>query len=293
MSPKTPYMSALLYHGVGVGKTCAGVQITEAWLEFYPQTEVYLVAPPTIQKGFERTIFDINKVVKPTPLKYLKQVFNLTGNTKQENFSINGVQDDYTEISEMFSVFEKEILDSFESEFLNFSKSIYDYTPNNSTNDIGQANAIAGALGVSTSDVSSTISNQANSPETETTLTFKNFQMLFRSLLKIPKVTGDIGSNIVTKIQDDQTNNITNILRQFLNYDVVFKYGNPSLYDKKLFYTFSSLPLTDPYTWEPYTVMTPNAVPTNGGGVSLITSKTNYPNEWSTLYTYVGFSEIP
>jgi hypothetical protein len=63
MSPKTPYMSALLYHGVGVGKTCAGVQITEAWLEFYPQTEVYLVAPPTIQKGFERTIFDINKVV--------------------------------------------------------------------------------------------------------------------------------------------------------------------------------------------------------------------------------------
>jgi hypothetical protein len=63
MSPKTPYMSALLYHGVGVGKTCGGVQITEAWLEFYPQTEVYIVAPPTIQKGFERTIFDINKVV--------------------------------------------------------------------------------------------------------------------------------------------------------------------------------------------------------------------------------------
>jgi len=63
MSPKTPYMSALLYHGVGVGKTCAGVQIMEAWLESYPRTEVYLVAPPTIQQGFYRTIFDINKVV--------------------------------------------------------------------------------------------------------------------------------------------------------------------------------------------------------------------------------------
>jgi hypothetical protein len=63
MSPKTPYMSALLFHGVGVGKTCAAVQIIEAWLETYPRNEVFLVAPPTIQQGFFRTIFDISKVV--------------------------------------------------------------------------------------------------------------------------------------------------------------------------------------------------------------------------------------
>ena len=206
--------------------------------------------------------FDNTKLVKPTPSQYLKQIF--TGQSSQQNYSFNGVSNDYTNISEMFSVFEKNVLDKFETEFLNFSKSVYDYTPGESGN-----------------------------PGTETEKSFKNFQMMFRSLLKIPKVTGDTGSNIVTKIQDSQVGNVTNILRQFLNYDVVFKYGNPSLYDKKLFYTFSSLPLTDPYEWEYYTVMTPNAVPTNGGGVSLITSKTNYPKEWSTLYTYVGFSEIP
>lgn len=62
MSPKTPYMSALLFHGVGVGKTCAGVQIMEAWLETYPNDPVYLIAPNTIQHGFIRTIFDITKV---------------------------------------------------------------------------------------------------------------------------------------------------------------------------------------------------------------------------------------
>ncbi len=62
MSPKTPYMSCLLYHGVGVGKTCAGIQICEAWLGEYPYYEVFLVAPPTIQQGFFRTIFDITKV---------------------------------------------------------------------------------------------------------------------------------------------------------------------------------------------------------------------------------------
>ena len=63
MSPKTPYMSALLYHGVGVGKTCAAVQITESWLESYPNAEVFLVAPPTIQLGFFKTIFDKSKVI--------------------------------------------------------------------------------------------------------------------------------------------------------------------------------------------------------------------------------------
>jgi hypothetical protein len=63
MSPKTPYLSALLFHGVGVGKTCAAIQISEAWLEQYPSQPVIIVCPPTIKQGFIRTIFDISKVV--------------------------------------------------------------------------------------------------------------------------------------------------------------------------------------------------------------------------------------
>ena len=62
MSPRSPYMSALLYHGVGVGKTCAAVQISEAWLETYSEDRVFLIAPPTIQEGFLRTIFDVNRL---------------------------------------------------------------------------------------------------------------------------------------------------------------------------------------------------------------------------------------
>ena len=63
MSPKTPYHSALLYHGVGVGKTCGGIQIAEAWLELFPLTPVYLITPPAIKDGFLRTIFDPSQVV--------------------------------------------------------------------------------------------------------------------------------------------------------------------------------------------------------------------------------------
>jgi len=62
MSSRTPYMSALLYHGVGVGKTCAAVQIAEAWLGSYPKDKIFLIAPPTIQDGFYRTIFDSTKL---------------------------------------------------------------------------------------------------------------------------------------------------------------------------------------------------------------------------------------
>jgi len=233
--------------------------------------------------------FDNSKLSKPSPFAYMKQIFS--GQSKQENFSINGTDSEYSKISEMLSVFEKSVLDEFETVFLNFSKSVYDYSPDTITNSSSQNDVIASALGVSPTDVNT--SSDTSGVVTDTEKTFKNFQMLFRSLMKTPKVTGETGTDIVNKIQNAQVTNVTNVLKQFLNYDVVFKYGNPSFYDKKLFYTFSSLPLTEPYTWESYNSFTPGSVPTNGGGVTLTTSKTNYPNEWIALQTYVGFSEIP
>ena len=65
LSGKTPYNSALLYHGVGVGKTCSAVSIAEAYLYTNPTSKVFIVAPPNIQPNFVRTIFDINSVTIP------------------------------------------------------------------------------------------------------------------------------------------------------------------------------------------------------------------------------------
>lgn len=58
LSPRTPYNSALLFHGVGVGKTCAAVSIAESYLEMFPRRKIFITAPPTIQAGFKTTIFD-------------------------------------------------------------------------------------------------------------------------------------------------------------------------------------------------------------------------------------------
>lgn len=58
LSPQCPYLSALLYHGVGVGKTCAAITIAEAHLQANPSDQVYIVAPRNIHSGFRRTIYD-------------------------------------------------------------------------------------------------------------------------------------------------------------------------------------------------------------------------------------------
>ena len=58
LSPQSPYVSALLYHGVGVGKTCAAITTAEEYLQVYPRESVFIVAPRNIQPGFRRTIYD-------------------------------------------------------------------------------------------------------------------------------------------------------------------------------------------------------------------------------------------
>ena len=62
MSPKTPYNGMLLYHGVGVGKTCTAILAAEAFLELSPKNKVFIIAPPAIQPGFYRTIFDSSRI---------------------------------------------------------------------------------------------------------------------------------------------------------------------------------------------------------------------------------------
>jgi len=202
--------------------------------------------------------FDNSKLTKPESIRYLKQVFS--GQESQENFSINGVVKDYTKISEIFSVFDRDVLDEFEKEFLNFTISVYDY-------DVDK-----------------------NSTETDTQKTFKNFQSLMRNMMKITNTT-TVNEQSVNDVQGKQLTKISNIITQFLNYDYYFKLGNPSSFDKQLFYTFSNNhKIETPVTWDYYNYNTPNSLPS---GSTLNNSINNYPLEWKALETYVGFSEIP
>jgi len=96
---------------------------------------------------------------------------------------------------------------------------------------------------------------------------------------------------LLLNLSKKQGNQINSFLQGLLQEDIYFVYGNPSNYNEKLFYTFSDLSLEGKFTWSNYTETTPNALPTQGG-VTLATSKINYPQVWNTLETYVGFSTI-
>ena len=209
--------------------------------------------------------YDNNKVVPPDPDSYLKYIDN--SGTTQQNFSINKSVNDYSKFDELFSAFDKKSLDILETEFLNFSRSAYDY------------------------DTSILITNNQ---ETETEKGYKNFQMLMRMLMKIPKPLQTTEKAIIEEIQNNQINTFNSYFIGFMDYKVVIKYGNPTNYDKKLFYTFSNKYIEDPYVYQGYQQSSPNTLP-NGitSPVTLSQSKTSNPKTWKALETYVGFSEIP
>jgi hypothetical protein len=210
--------------------------------------------------------FDNNRITKPSPEKYLKQILN--EESQQQSFSFNKSNQDYSSISEMFTTFDKEILDILENEFLNFSKSVYDFS----------------------TSVPETNTTDPNSFKVEL-----NFQALMRQIMKIPKPTGDItnGDLIIQQIQEAQITNFSQYISNFMEYKVGVKHGNPTFFDTKLFYTFSNQFIIDPYTFQGYYVASPNSLPTNGGTITLAQSKTQNPETWKALETYVGFSEVP
>ena len=208
--------------------------------------------------------FDVNELIKPSPTEYMKKI--LPYSSQQTNFNLYGVNSNYSKIDEIFSVFEKSILDKFEEKFLKFSRSIYDYK-----------------------DAPDNVADSIKS--------YGNFQMFFSDLMKIivPSSTSAVtDSFIVGSIIQEQIIKFSSKIKGFMNYEVLIKYGNPSNFDKNLFYTFSDIKkdFESPYLWEKYSITTPNALPNSAGTITLTASKLNYPKEWKVLETYVGFSSV-
>ena len=62
LSYRTPYRSALLYHGVGVGKTCSAITIAEALLSSQTNTEpmIWVIMPQSLKNSFKSQVFNID-----------------------------------------------------------------------------------------------------------------------------------------------------------------------------------------------------------------------------------------
>lgn len=63
LSPNTQYRGILIFHGVGVGKSCSGISIAENFKDVYGDLEnrILILASQNIQIGWRKTIFDPRK----------------------------------------------------------------------------------------------------------------------------------------------------------------------------------------------------------------------------------------
>lgn len=237
-------------------------------------TLVPVTSNSSVYNGTVRTLwsapnygyFDNGQISYPQPDSYVNYIDSNV--SSQSPFSILNTNT-YSKIEEIFSVFEKRILDSFEDEFLKFCK-----IGTNAEIEIEQSQFLQ-----------SNVKLNAN---------FKNFQTFFKSLMLVPsKAANDSDENYFNNIINEQYDVFTNGIKSFLEYDIIFKYGNPSNYKRRIWDSYlshlSTPQVVDPIIFETYIL---NSLPSENGGITLSQSKINNPQAWLALELEVGFSTI-
>jgi hypothetical protein len=185
---------------------------------------------------------------KPDYYEYIKKVRSDVN--KQNAFSFE-TDFEYTRIDEIFATFSKEVLDEFETMFLDFCRS-----KNNFQNPY-------------ISDI-----------------TFGNFQALISDIMFIDRFNGAISNDeFISKVANSQQDKLSNNCRLFMDQTILFVNGNPSNFNRRLYGSFQTSKITDPIVFNPYVV---GSLPTSGGIITLEQSETANSLAWKALKTYVG-----
>lgn len=75
INESTPYNGLLLYHGMGSGKTCSAIGITEEYRKankYNPNSKkIYVVASPNVQENFKLQLFNKSKLIQKNKIWYL------------------------------------------------------------------------------------------------------------------------------------------------------------------------------------------------------------------------------
>lgn len=215
--------------------------------------------------------FNNSLIKKPAYNEYLKTVY--TDNSKNLDFELRNTTSTYSNIEEIFSVFEPEILDKFEKLFLSFCN------PTPSVSDI-----------VLTDEVTNSNYNTVGGVRD---VKQKRLFHQMESLFMVPKNSVsllDDESKDGTILAEKQISNFFPKLVEFLNFDCVLKLGNPGNFKRRVFNNFSGnmafIP-TNPFTVSTYV----NGTLPNDGTVSpptLSQSIANNTAAWAALKKYVG-----
>jgi hypothetical protein len=236
--------------------------------EFANNNSIYNGSIRTLWASPNYGYFNNEQIVKPQPDSYLNKIE--TGTTQQSPFKLL-ITDEYSKIEEIFSVFDKSILDKFEKEFLNWSKPIANI-------DLGP-------------EVNVPVGQSPSDPN----ILFKNFQYLFRNLMEVDSKTSSITTEeYFNNIGGTQLAIFSTTIKAFLEYDVILKYGNPSQYNRRVTDSYlaqggGNNPIVSPIIFNPYIK---NSLPSKSNTTTIAASKSTYPDAWLALETEVGFSTI-
>ena len=204
--------------------------------------------------------FDTTDIVRPN----IESYFTTKNTLGTSSFKFSNTND-YVEFEEVFTVFEKSVLDLMESEFLNFSQPSSKFTNTFIT-------ASSNNIGLETFGVENTQNDK-----------FRNFQLLFRDLMSVP-LPKSTGQQMILDMVDSQYSLGISKIQNLMNYDIALKLGNPTDYDKRVWLSYiqhitNAPQLTEPIQWQPYQVLT--------------LSTPNFLNTTETALIYFGNSTIP
>lgn len=229
-----------------------------------------------IQNGQVRTLwsapnygyFNNSWVKKPSTTEYIK-IINRDDN-EQDSFTIGNDDTSYKSIEEIFAIFSKDMLDEFESHFLNFCKKEKDYKQ----------------MVYNPSKVN--YNQELGSYENEYEF---NIEKVMKSLLFVrkPNLTNVNASKDAKEIAKAQMSKLVSLnTKELFEKDVIFKIGNPGGFNRRVFDSLSSNELlkpVDPINFDTYQT---NTLPTSSNPLSLSISQSINPEAWKAMYEYVG-----
>ena len=96
LSTNTPYNSLLLFHGVGTGKTCSAISISEEYRQSMKATgnikKILIVASPNVQENFRKQIFNENMIEEDSNNEGYFKMNTCVGNDLLHEINPNGTK---------------------------------------------------------------------------------------------------------------------------------------------------------------------------------------------------------
>ena len=208
----------------------------------------------TIWGGSHYGYFDASLLKKPTYRQYIKTIDVNSNN--QTAFNLESVSE-YSTIEEILAVFNEDIMNSFEEEFLNFCK------------DPNREVELLNVLGIDSRP------NLINS--------LKEIFFVDR-----PNLTGqaDLDGALIA---EKQMTSLRDSVRDLLDETYIFKQGNPSNFNRRSWYSFTDDPQYQTQNQKiDFGNYVNDSLPEIGNTTTVAISESQYPEAWTALKLVIG-----